>query len=221
MYLSRTTPLVFGPCVGEDDCILGACASRGLSFATRNATLANLPPPTANTTRLLIDLGCKNFYATDVVALSGGHTIGISHCTSSTSRLYPIQDPTMDKTFANNLKGTCPTANSTNNTVVDIRSPNLFDNRYYVDLMNRQGLFTSNQDLYTDRRTRDIVTGFAVNQSLFFEKFVFAMIKMCQLSVLTGTQGEIRANCSARNTNNNNNYLGSVVDEGFEAVSQL
>ncbi|KAJ4826930.1 Peroxidase 12 [Turnera subulata] len=191
----------------------------GLSFATRNATLANLPPPTANTTRLLTDLGRKNFDATDVVALSGGHTIGISHCTSFTGRLYPTQDPTMDKTFANNLKGTCPTANSTNTTVLDIRSPNVFDNKYYVDLMNRQGLFTSDQDLYTDRRTRDIVTGFAVNQSLFFEKFVFAMIKMSQLSVLTGTQGEIRANCSARNTNNN--YLGSVVDEGFEAVSQL
>lgn len=121
----------------------------------------------------------------------------------------------MDKTFANNLKNTCPTADSNNTVVLDIRSPNKFDNRYYVDLMNRQGLFTSDQDLYTDKKTRSIVTSFAVNQTLFFEKFVIAMIKMSQLNVLTGSQGEIRANCSARNPNSGLG-LGSVVEEAVE-----
>lgn len=174
----------------------------GLGFATRNATLANLPPPFANTSTLLTSLATKNFNPTDVVALSGGHTIGISHCTSFTSRLYPNQDSTLDKTFANNLKRTCPTTNSNNTVVMDIRSPNVFDNKYYVDLMNRQGLFTSDQDLYTDKRTRGIVTSFAVNQTLFFEKFVDGMIKMGQLSVLTGRQGEIRSDCSVSNSNN-------------------
>lgn len=67
--------------------------------------------------------------------------------------------------------------------------------------MNRQGLFTSDQDLYTDSRTRGIVTNFAINQTLFFQEFVNSMIKMSQLSVLTGNQGEIRANCSRRNAN--------------------
>ncbi|CAA2943386.1 peroxidase 12-like [Olea europaea var. sylvestris] len=183
----------------------------GLNFATRNATLANLPSPTSNTSALLTSLAAKNFDPTDIVSLSGGHTIGLSHCTSFTNRLYPTQDPTMGKTFANNLKANCPTANSTNTTVLDIRSPNVFDNRYYVNLMNRQGLFTSDQDLYTDRRTRSIVTSFAINQTLFFEKFAIAMIKMSQLSVLTGRQGEIRANCSVRNSDNLS--LSSVVGE--------
>ncbi|KAD5507541.1 hypothetical protein R6Q59_031658 [Mikania micrantha] len=173
----------------------------GLTFATRNVTLANLPPPFANTTVILNSLSQKGFTPTDVVALSGGHTIGISHCTSFTNRLYPSRDPTMDQTFFNNLRITCPTANSTNTTFMDIRSPNVFDNRYYVDLMNRQGLFTSDQDLYTDSRTRSIVTSFAINQTLFYQNFVSAMIKMSQLSVLTGTQGEIRTNCSRRNSN--------------------
>ncbi|KAK9072151.1 hypothetical protein SSX86_008583 [Deinandra increscens subsp. villosa] len=173
----------------------------GLTFATRNATLANLPPPFANTTTILGSLSQKGFTPTDVVALSGGHTIGIAHCTSFTDRLYPTRDPTMDQTFFNNLRTTCPTTNSTNTTFMDIRSPNVFDNRYYVDLMNRQGLFTSDQDLYTDSRTRTIVTNFAVNQTLFYQNFVSAMIKMGQLSVLTGTQGEIRSNCSRRNSN--------------------
>ncbi|PHU20184.1 Peroxidase 12 [Capsicum chinense] len=153
----------------------------GLNFATRNETLANLPPPSFNASLILSSLATKNFTPTDVVALSGGHTIGISliktfvkitywdlfQRTSFVDRLYPNQDPSMDKTFANNLKITCPTKNTTNTTVLDILSPNKFDNKYYVDLMNRQWLFTSDQDLYTDRRTRGIVTSFAINESLF------------------------------------------------------
>ncbi|GMH00763.1 hypothetical protein Nepgr_002602 [Nepenthes gracilis] len=124
------------------------------------------------------------------MALSGAHTIGHSHCFLFLPQLFPTQDPNMDKTFANRLKLTCPTTNSTNTTVID---------KYYVDLMNRQGLFTSDQDLYIDKRTKGVVTSFAVDQALFFDKFVFAMIKMGQLSVLTGTQGEVRNNCSAKN----------------------
>ncbi|KAH8509104.1 hypothetical protein H0E87_011027 [Populus deltoides] len=191
----------------------------GLKFATQNETLDNLPPPFANADTILSSLATKGLDATDVVALSGGHTIGISHCSSFTDRLYPTQDPTMDKTFANNLKEVCPTRDFNNTTVLDIRSPNKFDNKYYVDLMNRQGLFTSDQDLYTNKKTRGIVTSFAVNQSLFFDKFVVAMIKMSQLKVLTGNQGEIRASCSERNSGYS--YLESVVEEGLDALSGL
>ncbi|KAK9740813.1 hypothetical protein RND81_03G062200 [Saponaria officinalis] len=182
-----------------------------LNMATRNATLANLPGPTSNTTQLLNALAAKNLSATDLVALSGGHTIGRGHCTSFTNRLYPTQDPVMDQTFANNLKLTCPAANTTNTTVLDIRTPNFFDNKYYLDLMNRQGLFTSDQTLYTDSRTKGIVIDFAINQSLFFEKFIVGMLKMGQLQVLTGTQGEVRVNCSVRNAANAG--IWSVVDE--------
>lgn len=185
-----------------------------LNFATTNVTLANLPAPTSNATTILNSLATKNFTPTDVVALSGGHTIGVGHCTSFTNRLYPSQDSIMDKTFANNLRQTCPTPTTNNTTVLDIRTPNKFDNKYYVDLMNRQGLFNSDQDLYTDSRTRGIVTSFAINQSLFFEKFIDAMLKMGQLSVLTGNQGEIRANCSARNGKNDMG-LWSVVEDGL------
>lgn len=95
---------------------------------------------------------------------------------------------------------------------MDILSPNVFDNKYYVDLINRKGLFTSDQDLFTDRRTKNIVTSFGANQTLFFNKFVNAMIKMGQLNVLTGGQGEIRAKCSVRNKDK---LLAAVV-EGLE-----
>ncbi|CAO2834117.1 unnamed protein product [Amaranthus hypochondriacus] len=187
-----------------------------LNFATTNDTLDNLPPPFFNTTSLLNAFGKKNLSTVDLVALSGGHTIGRAHCAAFVGRLYPTQDSTMDQTFAKNLKLTCPTNTTVNTTNLDLRSPNLFDNKYYVDLMNRQGLLTSDQDLYTDSRTKSIVKDFAVNQTLFFEKFVDAMIKMGQLNVLTGSQGEIRTNCSARNGNNINirPFVGDQQENG-------
>ncbi|KAL5069694.1 hypothetical protein RYX36_020581 [Vicia faba] len=192
----------------------------GLTFATREVTLQNLPSPTSNTTTILNSLATKNLNPTDVVALSGGHTIGISHCSSFTNRLYPTQDTVMDKTYGKNLKLTCPTNTTDNTTVLDIRSPNKFDNKYYVDLMNRQGLFTSDQDLYTDKRTKSIVTDFAVNQSLFFEKFIAAMLKMGQLNVLTGNQGEIRAKCSVRNKDSKS-FIASVAEDVVEGFLEM
>jgi len=170
----------------------------GLNFATQNATLAGLPSPASNVSKLLFVLNGLGLDTTDLVALSGGHTIGLAHCKSFEDRLFP-QDPTMNQWFAGHLKLTCPVKNTTNTTVNDIRTPNIFDNKYYVDLLNRQGLFTSDQDMYTDSRTKPIVTDFAKDQNLFFQKFVYSMIKMGQLSVLTGSNGEIRANCSAKN----------------------
>jgi peroxidase len=133
------------------------------------------------------------------VEMTGGHTIGIGHCTSFTDRLYPKQDTTLNKSFAQRLYTACPSKTSSNTTVLDIRTPNVFDNKYYVDLMNRQGLFTSDQDLYSDSRTKAIVNDFALDQDLFFEKFAVAMVKMGQLNVLTGSKGEIRSNCSVSN----------------------
>ena len=102
---------------------------------------------------------------------------------------------------------------------MDIRTPNKFDKKYYVDLVKHQGLFTLDQDLYSDSRTRDIVISFANDEKLFFEKFVMSMIKMGQLSVLTGTQGEIRRNCSVRNPDNP--YLTTLVEDDQEGASEL
>lgn len=191
----------------------------GLNFASRDATVANLPSPNTNASTLIEFLATKNLDATDLVALSGGHTIGLGHCSSFTSRLYPTQDPTMEEKFANDLKEVCPASDTNATTVLDIRTPNHFDNKYYVDLVHRQGLFTSDQDLYSYQKTRSIVKSFAEDEALFYEKFVHAMLKMGQLSVLTGKKGEIRANCSVRNSDNI--QLKTVVEEDKEASAEL
>lgn len=191
----------------------------GVKMAEVNQTFVDLVAPFATTGTVLAKFARKGLDATDTVALSGAHTIGISQCSSFTDRLYPRQDPNMDKSFANNLKQICPRPNSNAVTVLDIRTPDIFDNKYFIDLMNRQGLFTSDQDLFIDARTKDIVTSFAVNEGLFFEKFVLAMIKMGQIEVLTGGQGEIRGDCSVRNSDKNK--LASVVGEDLGSSSEM
>lgn len=171
----------------------------GLTSATPSQVLGALPPPTSHVPELIAALAKLNLDAADLIALSGAHTVGIAHCTSFTGRLYPKQDGTMDKWFAGQLKLTCPKNDTANTTVNDIRTPNAFDNKYYVDLQNRQGLFTSDQDLFVNATTRPLVAEFAVDQSAFFHQFVFSVVKMGQIQVLTGSQGQIRANCSVRN----------------------
>eukprot|EP01018_Ginkgo_biloba_P009036 Gb_37296 [translate_table: standard] len=192
----------------------------GLNFANLSTTLANLPPPSSNVTGLMSVLGPKGFSLTNLVALSGGHTIGIGHCTSFDNRLYNTstgtrqRNPTLDQSFAKKLYSVCPAVNNAvNSTHLDVRSPNVFDNKYYVDLLNKQTLFTSDQSLYTDARTRDIVKSFALDQTVFFKNFVLGMLKMGQLNVLTGSQGEIRSNCSVRNPSSSYYYDGEEVIE--------
>ncbi|XP_062208166.1 cationic peroxidase SPC4-like [Phragmites australis] len=190
-----------------------------LKPASQQAVNDGLPPPTSDVTNLLGFLAKINLDVNDLVAISGGHTVGIAHCGSFDERLFPTQDPTMNKWFAGHLKLTCPVKGTDNTTVNDIRTPNTFDNKYYVDLLNREGLFTSDQDLFTDGRTKPMVTKFAVDQNAFFEQFIFSYVKMGQIQVLTGSQGQIRANCSARNPGDNLPW--SIVETAVDAAESL
>ncbi|KAK9134417.1 hypothetical protein Syun_013747 [Stephania yunnanensis] len=185
----------------------------GLNFATTDQVLNDLPFPQANVSDLLPFFLSRNLSIADMVTLSGGHTIGLSNCSSFRNRLFPNRDPTLNQTFADQLLAICPTNTSTNGTVLDVRTPRQFDNKYYVNLVNREGLFTSDQDLFTDARTRDIVANYAANESFFFEQFPLSMIRMGQIGVLTGTQGEIRTNCSARNNAGRVNMVVPDMDE--------
>lgn len=67
-----------------------------------------------------------------------------------------------------------------------------------------------------DSRTKQKVIEFSLNQSFFFERFAFSMVKMGQLSVLTGQNGEIRSNCSAKNGGRISMWL---TDEEGESVA--
>ncbi|KAK4253081.1 hypothetical protein QN277_010903 [Acacia crassicarpa] len=198
---------------------LGRRDSLTLSFAETG----NLPSPFNNTAGTISTFAAQKgqkFDVTDVVALSGAHTFGLSHCSSFSDRLSGKSPAPIDQTLLKNLKTTCPSSNSPNTANLDIRTPNKFDNKYYINLMNRQGVFTSDQDLFSVAQTKKLVQSFALDEKLFFDKFANAMIKMSQLRVLTGKQGEIRAKCNVRNSGKKSE-LASVVEEVFEVAQQF
>eukprot|EP01018_Ginkgo_biloba_P010807 Gb_06035 [translate_table: standard] len=170
----------------------------GIVLDTAEDTLKNIPPPTSNVSQLLKLFKSKGLDVVDLVALSGAHTLGKAHCSSFSYRLQPL-DPRLNKKFALKLLQICPANNSTNATDIDYNSPREFDNKYYKHLKKQEGLFTSDEDLFYDARTRELVMEFEDSEFLFFLQFALSAIQMSQMGVLTGADGEIRLNCSQPN----------------------
>ncbi|KAL3725223.1 hypothetical protein ACJRO7_030263 [Eucalyptus globulus] len=168
----------------------------------------NLPPPNFNAQQLISNFARKGLSADEMVTLSGAHSIGISHCSSFSSRLYSFnttlaQDPTLDPAFASLLKTKCPPpSNATRadpTVLLDSITPNALDNKYYLQLLKLRGVLATDETLYKSPSTSRMVVSNAVNGAAWRVKFAKAMVKMGSLDVLTGTQGEIRKVCSVVN----------------------
>ncbi|KAL5097661.1 hypothetical protein RYX36_001988 [Vicia faba] len=193
---------------------------------TANKTLAtqNLPGPSFNLSLLKSTFLIQNLTTTDLVALSGGHTIGKGQCRFFVDRLYNFSstgnpDTTLNTTYLQTLQSICPNGGpGTNLTDLDPTTPDTFDSNYYSNLQDGKGLFQSDQELFstTGADTIAIVNSFINNQTLFFENFVSSMIKMGNLGVLTGTQGEIRTQCNAVNGNSSSGLASVVTNESSE-----
>ncbi|CAJ1787956.1 unnamed protein product [Sphenostylis stenocarpa] len=165
-----------------------------------------LPKASFNLDQLNALFQKHNLTQTDMIALSGAHTVGFSHCDQFTNRLYSFSssnpvDPTLDSTFAQNLMGDCP-RNVDPSVVIplDLQSPAAFDNLYYKNLVSGKGLLTSDQVLFTDAASQPTVVGFANNPGDFNEAFVTAMRKLGRVGVKTGNEGEIRRDCTSFNS---------------------
>nr|3HDL_A Chain A, Royal Palm Tree Peroxidase [Roystonea regia] len=169
---------------------------------------AQIPSPLFNATQLINSFANKTLTADEMVTLSGAHSIGVAHCSSFTNRLYNFNsgsgiDPTLSPSYAALLRNTCP-ANSTRFTPItvslDIITPSVLDNMYYTGVQLTLGLLTSDQALVTEANLSAAVKANAMNLTAWASKFAQAMVKMGQIEVLTGTQGEIRTNCSVVNS---------------------
>ncbi|OWM86989.1 hypothetical protein CDL15_Pgr016026 [Punica granatum] len=137
--------------------------------------------------------------------LCRGHIIGVSHCSHVFKRIYnfnlthPI-DPTLNLSYARHLREFCP-RNMDPNKVIDMdpTTTHIFDNAYFKNLQNGSRLFSSDQALFTDLRSRPTVNFFALNNTAFREAFKTAMTKLGRVGVLMGSKGEIRINCTRPN----------------------
>ncbi|RWW12193.1 hypothetical protein GW17_00024151 [Ensete ventricosum] len=134
---------------------------------------------------------------------SGAHTFGRARCGAFSDRLYNfngtgIVDPTLNTSYLTTLQASCPDGgNGTTLNNLDPSTPDAFDNSYYLNLQNNEGLLSSDQQLYSTSNDpiASIVGIYAGNQTAFFESFVLSMINMGNISPLTGSDGEIRNNC--------------------------
>ncbi|KAH9303637.1 hypothetical protein KI387_008041, partial [Taxus chinensis] len=161
----------------------------------------NLPKPSFNLDQLLSLFNKKGLTQIDLVALSGAHTVGFSHCDQFSSRYSSNpMDPSLNKQYAKQVQDMCSTNLDPSFVVsLDPTTPRHFDNNYYKNLQDGKGLIFTDQVLFNDQRSKNTVNNFAGNSSAFYAAFIQAMIKMGRINVKTGSQGEIRRDCSRFN----------------------
>ncbi|GLJ08907.1 hypothetical protein SUGI_0098380 [Cryptomeria japonica] len=161
----------------------------------------NLPKADFNLDQLNTMFATNSLSQIDMVALSGAHTVGFSHCNQFANRTYsnPI-DPTLNASYATQLQQMCPQNVDPSVAInMDPITPRIFDNVYYQNLLSGKGLFTSDEVLFTDSRSTSTVNSFASNTSIFESAFITAITKLGRVKVKTGNNGEIRRDCSAFN----------------------
>lgn len=102
-------------------------------------------------------------------------------------------------TFRRILRSQCKDSSRDNElSPLDIQTPAYFDNHYYINLLKGRGLLISDNVLVSEDHEGEVfrkVWEYAVNQELFFLDFVESMLKMANINVLTGIEGEIRESC--------------------------
>ncbi|CAK9142693.1 unnamed protein product [Ilex paraguariensis] len=180
------------------DVKLGRRDSRTASFSAANS--GQIPPPTSTLANLINRFQAKGLSTNDMVALSGAHTIGQARCTTFRSRVY--NDTNIDGSFAKTRQGNCPISlNSGDNNLapLDLQSPTFFDAKYYQNLVNNKGLLHSDQVLHNGGSTDSLVETYSKNLDTFNSDFAAAMIRMGDISPLTGSNGEIRKMCGKVN----------------------
>ncbi|KAL7239727.1 hypothetical protein ACSBR2_005580 [Camellia fascicularis] len=142
----------------------------------------------------------------DLVTLVGAHTIGQTDCLFFKYRLYNFTttgnpDPTINQAFLPQLQELCPKDGDGSKRVsLDKDSQFKFDASFFKNVRDSNGVLESDQRLWGEAATRNIVENYAGNLKgllgLRFDlEFAKAMIKMSSIEVKIGTQGEIRKTC--------------------------
>ncbi|KAG4908210.1 hypothetical protein AAZX31_20G179000 [Glycine max] len=168
---------------------------------------ASLPTPSMTMDQIIEKFTSKGFTVKEMVALTGAHTIGFTHCKEFIHRIYNFSktsdaDPMMHPKLVQGLRSVCQnyTKDSSMAAFNDVRSPGKFDNAYYQNVIKGLGLLTSDSILAVDPRTKPLVELYANDQQAFFKDFADAMEKLSVFRVKTGDKGEVRNRCDQFNS---------------------
>nr|GEX22582.1 peroxidase 64-like [Tanacetum cinerariifolium] len=175
-----------------------------------------LPAPTFNISQLQQSFSQRGLDISDLVALSGGHTLGFAHCSSFQNRIHNFAttqdvDPSLQQAFAASLRSVCPIHNKVNSAGANLDStPTIFDNRYYKLLLEGESIFSSDQALLTNPTTKNLVKKYAYSREEFEKAFVESMIKM---SSITGGQEELTFFAEVMNHSGTFEISSSSIDD--------
>ncbi|EPS71397.1 hypothetical protein M569_03364, partial [Genlisea aurea] len=178
-----------------------------ISLASETATL----PLFTDSVQIQIDkFQARGLDIQDLVTLVGSHTIGITVCNSFRYRLYNFSgtgaaDPTINPAFLPTLRSICPeNGNGSRRVYLDQGSGSRFDLSFFRNVKEGKAVLESDQRLWGDASTRTLVERYlgmrgAAGLRLFDAEFARAMVKMGNIQLKTGAEGEIRRVCSSPN----------------------
>lgn len=185
-------------------------AGRRDGSTSRALDTIRLPSPHMNANQLIRSFVSKGMTVSDLVVLSGAHSIGGATCMMFETRLYNFtgdavnetQDPSLDAAFAQLLKLRCPRnplplpqTGKLKKVPFEWVTSRRLDTAYYSELQKGKGLLTSDQALMANGRTSSIVKQIVEQPATWAYEFRKAMMKLGAVDVLLGNQGEIRRDC--------------------------
>ncbi|KHN25033.1 Peroxidase 20 [Glycine soja] len=178
------------------DALLGRKDALESSFSGANILI---PAPNSSLEVLIDNFKQQGLDIEYLVTLSGSHTIGRARCLSFRQRIYDAKEEyhygydhyKRYTSFRTILQSICPVEGRDNKFApLDFQTPKRFDNHYFINILEGKGLLGSDNVLIShdlDGKTTEQVWAYASNEKL--------LIKMGNINVLTGNEGEIRRNC--------------------------
>ncbi|KAJ7964291.1 Peroxidase [Quillaja saponaria] len=160
VYTSMTALLIYRRCCTRDSvAILGGpdyrvlLGIRDARTASRDAANNNLPAPFFNFSQLLSNFQAHELNLKDLVAPSGGHTLGFAKCATFRNRIN--NDTNINPKFAASLRASvCPASGGDNNLQPFDATSARFDSVYYQALLKKKGLLHSDQELFKGNGSR-------------------------------------------------------------------
>ncbi|KAF9599475.1 hypothetical protein IFM89_038569 [Coptis chinensis] len=141
---------------------------RDSTTASRTGANNGIPSPFMDLPALINNFRNQGLNERDLVALSGGHTLGFSACGLFRNRIY--NEANIDTKFAQDRQARCPN-------------------------LEKKGLLHSDQALFNGGRVDELVKTYSSDSGAFWSDFAKSMIKMGNIKPLTGKNGQIRSNC--------------------------
>ncbi|XP_008243756.1 PREDICTED: peroxidase 11 [Prunus mume] len=174
---------------------------------------ANLPTANEGLATIISKFLYQGLSVTDMVALSGAHTIGMARCANVRARIYggdfeaTSGSNPLSQSYLSSLKSTCPPVGGVgdnNVTAMDYVTPDLFDNSFYHLLLKGEGLLSSDQEMYSSLfgiQTKQLVKQYAADPAAFFQQFSDSMVKLGNITNQDSfATGEVRKSCRFVNT---------------------